>query len=58
VYCLLTGSCKILIVGTGGLALWAMRIAGYHYQSMKDKVSITVASLKDEGFLLAKEYKK
>lgn len=52
------GSCKILIVGTGGLALWAMRIAGHHYQSMKDQVSITVASLKDEGFLLAKEYKK
>lgn len=52
------GLCKILIVGTGGLALWAMRIAGHHYQSMKDKVSITVASLKDEGFLLAKEYKE
>lgn len=54
----LTGLCKILIVGTGGLALWAMRIAGHHYQTMKEKVSITVASLKDEGFLLAKEYKK
>jgi len=52
------GLCKILIVGTGGLALWAMRIASHHYQSMKDKVSITVASLKDEGFLLAKEYKE
>ncbi|XP_021915156.1 synaptic vesicle membrane protein VAT-1 homolog-like [Zootermopsis nevadensis] len=52
------GLCKILIVGTGGLALWAMRIAGHHYQTMKEKVSITVASLKDEGFLLAKEYKK
>jgi hypothetical protein len=35
-----------------------MRIAAHHYQSMKDKVSITVASLKDEGFLLAKEYKE
>lgn len=49
--------CKILIVGTGGLALWAIRIASHHFNSpqFKDRVHITVASLKDEGFLLAKE---
>lgn len=52
--------CKILIVGTGGLALWAIRIAEYHFKSpeYKDRVHITVASLKDEGFMLARELKK
>ncbi|XP_046985212.1 uncharacterized protein LOC124555366 [Schistocerca americana] len=49
------GKCKMLIVGTGGLALWAMRIASYKYSSTKDRVQLTVASLKDEGFVLAKE---
>lgn len=49
--------CKILIVGTGGLALWAIRIAEHHFKipKYKDRVHITVASLKDEGFMLAKE---
>jgi len=49
--------CKILIVGTGGLALWAIRIAEHHFKTpdYKDRVHITVASLKDEGFMLAKE---
>ncbi|GLV40739.1 Death resistor Adh domain containing target [Carabus blaptoides fortunei] len=52
--------CKILIVGTGGLALWAMRIAAHHFSSSecRNKVKITVASLRDEGFLLAKEFQK
>lgn len=51
--------CKILIVGTGGLALWAIRIAQHHFKTPenKDRVQITVASLKDEGFMLAKELK-
>lgn len=49
--------CKILIVGTGGLALWAIRIAEHHFKTpmYKDRVHVTVASLKDEGFMLAKE---
>lgn len=49
--------CKILIVGTGGLALWAIRIAEHHFKTpeYKDRVRITVASLKDEGFMLARE---
>lgn len=49
--------CKLLIVGTGGLALWAIRIAYHHFQvaDCKPKVHVTVASLKDEGFKLAKE---
>lgn len=53
-------NCKILIVGTGGLALWAMRIAAHHFSNAecRDKVKITVASLRDEGFLLAKEFQK
>ncbi|XP_055378806.1 uncharacterized protein LOC129610298 [Condylostylus longicornis] len=49
--------CKILIVGTGGLTLWACRIALYHFANsdLKDSVHITVASLKDEGIKLAHE---
>lgn len=49
--------CKILIVGTGGLALWAIRIAEHQFKSpeFKDKVMIAVASLKDDGFRLASE---
>lgn len=52
--------CKILIVGTGGLALWAVRIASYHFYNSecRDRVQITVASLRDEGFRLAKEIEK
>ena len=47
---------KLLIVGTGGLALWALRIAAQHFytKDAKDKVEITVASLRDEGLELAK----
>ncbi|KAL3289682.1 hypothetical protein HHI36_023086 [Cryptolaemus montrouzieri] len=50
-------TCKILIVGTGGLALWAIRIAEQQFKTpeFKDRVQITVASLKDEGFKLASE---
>ncbi|KAK9890477.1 hypothetical protein WA026_010560 [Henosepilachna vigintioctopunctata] len=49
--------CKILIVGTGGLALWAIRIAEQQFNAaeFKNRVKITVASLKDEGFKLASE---
>lgn len=49
--------CKILIVGTGGLALWAIRIAEHQFKSpeFKGRVQITVASLKDDGFILASE---
>lgn len=52
--------CKILIVGTGGLALWAVRIAGYHFANTgaSNNVDITVASLRDEGFRLATEIQK
>ncbi|KAH8297286.1 hypothetical protein KR044_010109 [Drosophila immigrans] len=50
--------CRILIVGTGGLALWAVRIASYHFASSgAHNVDITVASLRDEGFRLATEIK-
>ncbi|KAF4532829.1 hypothetical protein B566_EDAN002680 [Ephemera danica] len=50
--------CKILIVGTGGLALWAIRIANHNFSSIQNRVSLTVATLRDEGFLLAKENQK
>jgi len=52
------GLCKILIVGTGGLALWAVRIAAQHFYhtDCHEHIKITVASLRDEGFLLAKEF--
>ncbi|XP_017771464.1 PREDICTED: uncharacterized protein LOC108558914 isoform X2 [Nicrophorus vespilloides] len=48
---------KILIVGTGGLALWAIRIASHHFKTPEheNKVNVTVATLRDEGFKLAKE---
>lgn len=49
--------CKILIVGTGGLALWAVRIAAHYFAAAADaqqRVQITVASLRDEGLMLAK----
>jgi D-arabinose 1-dehydrogenase-like Zn-dependent alcohol dehydrogenase len=47
-----TEMCKILIVGTGGLALWAVRIAADHFYHVdfRHRVQITVASLRDEGF--------
>ncbi|XP_039763288.1 zinc-type alcohol dehydrogenase-like protein C1773.06c [Pararge aegeria] len=47
----------MLIVGTGGLALWALRIATHYFRGLPfhDRVHISVASLKDEGFVLAKE---
>lgn len=50
--------CKILIVGTGGLALWALRIAAYHFSNMKDRVTITIASLKDDGLMMAQEFQR
>lgn len=52
--------CRILIVGTGGLALWAVRIAAYHFHQLESskRVQITVAVLRDEGFMLAKDFEK
>ena len=48
---------KVLIIGTGGLSLWALRIAAQHFYTKDalNRIEITVASLRDEGFLLAKE---
>lgn len=47
---------KVLIVGTGGLALWAVRIAAYYFSNSEwSDVEITIASLRDEGFQLAQE---
>lgn len=47
---------KILIVGTGGLALWAVRIASQHFytQESRGRIELTVACLRDEGLELAK----
>lgn len=47
----------ILIVGTGGLALWALRIATHYFRRgpYHNRIRISVATLKDEGFILAKE---
>ncbi|KAJ8970005.1 hypothetical protein NQ314_001434 [Rhamnusium bicolor] len=46
---------RILIVGTGGLALWALRIAEHNFKTpeYQNRVKITVATLKDEGFIHA-----
>lgn len=47
----------VLIVGTGGLALWALRIATLHFRNTEycDKVAIFIASLNNDGFALARE---
>lgn len=47
---------KILIVGTGGLALWAIRIAEEHFykKESRHKIELSVASLRDEGLDIAK----
>lgn len=45
----------VLIVGTGGLALWALRLAARSFKNeFKDRISISVATFKDDGFMLAK----
>ncbi|KAJ6633437.1 Zinc-type alcohol dehydrogenase-like protein, partial [Pseudolycoriella hygida] len=51
--------CKILIVGTGGLALWAVRLAAHSFSihDSNSRVKITMACLRDEGFKLANELK-
>lgn len=49
------GMCHILVVGTGGLALWALRLARYFFSEKKHRVHIVVACLRDEGFCLAQE---
>lgn len=47
---------KMLIVGTGGLALWAVRIAAQHFYTKESqgRIELNVASLRDEGLELAK----
>jgi len=47
--------CHFLVVGTGGLALWALRLARYFFGDKQNRVHIAVACLRDEGFSLAKE---
>lgn len=52
---------KLLIVGTGGLALWAVKFASQHFykKDARNKIELTVASLRDEGLELAKhEFEK
>ncbi|XP_026474250.1 uncharacterized protein LOC113377985 isoform X2 [Ctenocephalides felis] len=50
--------CRILIVGTGGLALWALRIASHHFKHVpyRDQVVISVASLRDDELYLAQSH--
>ncbi|OWR50440.1 uncharacterized protein LOC116777463 [Danaus plexippus] len=47
----------VLIVGTGGLALWALRIASFYFQRLPyhERIRISVATLKDEGIVWAQE---
>lgn len=49
------GTCSVLLVGTGGLAMWALRIAQYFWPANEDHIKITVACLRDEGISIAKE---
>lgn len=52
--------CKVLLVGTGGLALWTLRIAAHHFKDLpyRQDIHITVACLKDEGLDMAKDSEK
>lgn len=50
----LPGECRILLVGTGGLAVWAMRIARYYWPQDRQKTHIVVACLRDEGISIVK----
>jgi hypothetical protein len=49
------GKVKVLVVGTGGLALWALRLAQHYLRDFQSQVLLAVACLRDEGMLLAKE---
>ncbi|XP_018026190.1 uncharacterized protein LOC108681648 [Hyalella azteca] len=50
------GTCSVLLVGTGGLALWALRIVRYFWPAKEDHIKITVACLRDEGIsILSRE---
>ncbi|KAB7499856.1 hypothetical protein Anas_14551 [Armadillidium nasatum] len=47
--------CKLLLVGTGGLALWALRISRYFWSTDQERIKIVVACLRDEGIFIAME---
>jgi len=47
--------CNVLLVGTGGLALWALRIVRYFWPCKEDCMNITVACLRDEGISILTE---
>ncbi|KAF2353322.1 Alcohol dehydrogenase N-terminal [Trinorchestia longiramus] len=49
------GTCSVLLVGTGGLALWALRIVRYFWPSKEDHIKITVACLRDEGISILRD---
>ncbi|KAK2711422.1 uncharacterized protein LOC136026389 isoform X2 [Artemia franciscana] len=51
------GKCNVLVVGTGSLALWALRVASYYFGTERQRVNVTVASLRDEGISIAHEFK-
>lgn len=53
-----SGICKLLLVGTGGLALWAMRIARYYWPTDRERIKIVVACLRDEGIAIAMDQLK
>ncbi|KAL7642046.1 UNVERIFIED_CONTAM: hypothetical protein RMT77_007920 [Armadillidium vulgare] len=49
------GICKLLLVGTGGLALWALRISRYFWSTDQERIKVVVACLRDEGIFIAME---
>jgi len=50
------GRVNVLLVGTGGLALWALRIVRYFFSDNgDDDMKITVACLRDEGISILTE---
>lgn len=52
------GRCNVLVVGTGGLALWIIRVAKHYLADRVDQVRVTVAALKDDALGITEELEK
>lgn len=50
--------CNVLVVGTGGLALWTIRIAKHYLANKMNQVKVTIAALQDDALGIAEELEK
>jgi D-arabinose 1-dehydrogenase-like Zn-dependent alcohol dehydrogenase len=51
-----TGFLNVLIVGAGGLALWTLRLCGYHIAATGNRVRIIVADSSVDKLMIAKAH--